>query len=56
VGVDLFGELVHQLLQWVAGLEKMGILGLLELPHFGKGQYANICAKQLMAVTHGGDI
>jgi hypothetical protein len=34
----------------------MGILGLLELPLFGRGQYANSCIKQLMAVTHGGDI
>jgi hypothetical protein len=37
-------------------LEKTGILGLLDLPHFGRGQYANGCIKQLMAVTHGGDI
>ena len=35
---------------------KMGILGLLEIPHFGKGQYANNYVKQLMAITHGGDI
>jgi hypothetical protein len=56
VGLDPFGEPVHQPLQWAAGLEKMGILGLLELPHFGRGQYANSCVKQLMAVTHGRDI
>jgi hypothetical protein len=37
VGIDLFGETVHQPLQWAVGLEKMGILGLLELPHFGRG-------------------
>jgi hypothetical protein len=34
----------------------MGILGLLDIPHFGRGQYANICVKQLMVVTQGGDI
>jgi hypothetical protein len=34
----------------------MGILGLLELPHFGRGHYTNNCVKQLMVVTHGGDI
>jgi hypothetical protein len=34
----------------------MDILGLLDLPHFGRGKYARICIKQLIAVTHGGDI
>jgi hypothetical protein len=34
----------------------MGILGLLELPHFGRGQYTNSCVKKLMAVTHYGDV
>jgi hypothetical protein len=28
----------------------------LKLPHVGKGQYAKACVKQLLAVTHGGDI
>jgi len=37
-------------------LEKTRILGLLDLPHFGRGQYARGCIKQLLAVTHGGDI
>jgi hypothetical protein len=31
-------------------------LGLLKLPHFGIGQYVTACVKQLLAVTHGGDI
>jgi hypothetical protein len=26
----------------------------LDIPHFGRGQYANNCIKQLMEVTHGG--
>jgi hypothetical protein len=38
------------------GLDRTGILGLLKLPHFGRGQYATTCIKQLLAVTHGGDI
>jgi hypothetical protein len=37
-------------------LEKTRILGLLDLPHFGRGQYTRGCIKQLLAVTHGGDI
>jgi hypothetical protein len=28
----------------------------LKIPHFGRGQYATACVKQLLAVTHGGDI
>jgi hypothetical protein len=56
VGLVAFGELVNQPIQWVAGLEKMGILGLLEPPHFGRGQYTRGYIKQLMVVTHGEDI
>jgi hypothetical protein len=37
-------------------LEKTGILGMIYLPHFGRGQYETACVKQLLAVTHGGDI
>ena len=37
VGVNVVGEPIDQALQWTTGLEKMGILGLLDLPHFGKG-------------------
>jgi len=56
VGVDPFVEPIHQLVQWETGLAKAWILGLLELPHFGRGKYENSCIKQLMAVTHGGDL
>jgi hypothetical protein len=56
VGLDTFGEPINQALQWAVGLEKTWILGLLELPHFGRGQCANSCVKQLMEITHGRDI
>ena len=56
VGMNPFGELIDQPLQWEIGLEKMGILHLLDLPHFGRGQYTNSCVKQLMEFTHGEDI
>jgi hypothetical protein len=29
---------------------------LLDLPYFGRVQYATTCVKPLLAVTHGGDI
>jgi hypothetical protein len=37
-------------------LEKIGILSLVDLPHFGRVQYADSCIKQLMEVTDGRDI
>jgi hypothetical protein len=37
-------------------LEKTEILGLLDLPHFERGQYTSGCVKQLLVVTHGRDI
>jgi hypothetical protein len=55
VGVYPFGEPIHQPVQWAVGLAKTGIVGLLELPHFGRGQYENRFIKQLMVVTHGED-
>jgi hypothetical protein len=54
MGIGPFGEPIHQLVQWATRLAKTGILGLLDLPHFGRGQHATNCVKQLMAVTHGG--
>jgi hypothetical protein len=56
VGVNVIGEPIEQPLQWAIGLEKIGILDLLDLLYFGRGQYTNGCVKQLMAVTHDGDI
>jgi hypothetical protein len=53
VGTNPFGEPINQPLQWETRLEKTGILGLVDLPHFGRGQYATACVKQLLAVTHG---
>jgi hypothetical protein len=54
VGIGPFGEPINQPVQWAVGLENNEILGLLDIPHFGRGQYANNCIKKLMEVTHGG--
>jgi hypothetical protein len=48
--------MINQPHQWTARMERIGILGLLKLPHFGRGQYVEACIKQLLAVTHGWDI
>jgi hypothetical protein len=39
--------------KWAA---ENGNLGLLDLPHFGRGKHTTACVKQLLAVMHGGDI
>jgi hypothetical protein len=56
VGTNRVGEPIHQLLQWETRLQKTRILGLVDLPHFGCGQYATSCFKHFLVVTHGGDI
>jgi hypothetical protein len=45
MGTNQVGEPIEQPLQWETGLQKMGILGLLDLPHFGRGQHATACVK-----------
>jgi len=42
--------------KYAAGLDRTRILGFLKIPHFGRGQYAMACVKQLLAVMHGGDV
>jgi hypothetical protein len=54
--VNQLGETISQPHQWAVGLDRTDILGLLQLPHFGRGQYETTCIKKLLAVTHGGDI
>jgi hypothetical protein len=54
--VNQLGETISQPHQWAVGLDRTSILGLLKLPHFGRGQYATTCIKKLLAVMHGGDI
>jgi hypothetical protein len=39
---------------WIAELYNMGIMNLLEIPHFGRGKGVNSCVKQCLALVHGG--
>ena len=39
---------------WASGLEKYGLLGLINMPHFGRSNEAHACVKQLLACFHGG--
>jgi hypothetical protein len=54
--VNQLRETITQPHQWATGLDRTGILGLLKIPHFGRGQYASACVKKLLTVTHGEDI
>jgi hypothetical protein len=56
VGTSQFGESLDQPLQWETRLQKTVILGLVDLPDFGRGQHATVCVKQLLVFTHGRDI
>ena len=41
---------------WAKGLEKSGLLGLINMPYFGHLNEAHACVKQLLACFHGGTI
>jgi hypothetical protein len=43
-----------QLKEWVKGLQRVGILNLLEIPHFGTSTEINACFKLLLSCVHGG--
>ena len=39
---------------WAQVLDKSGLLGLINMPHFGRLNEVNACVKQLLACFHGG--
>lgn len=42
--------------QWVQGLKKIGILRLLDVPHFGRSLEINARVKKLINTMHGGNL
>jgi hypothetical protein len=40
--------------EWVTGLQRAGILNLLEIPHFGRITEINACVKLFLICVHGG--
>ena len=40
--------------QWAAGLDKAGLLKMLDVPHFGRSTQVTIVVKQLLALVHDG--
>ena len=51
------GASIQQILKpWASGLDKSGLLGLINMPHFGRLNEALACVKQLLACFHGGTL
>jgi hypothetical protein len=48
------GILIMETKQWISGLYNFGIMNLLEIPHFGRWEDVNACAKQIFVLIHGG--
>ena len=42
--------------QWDAGLEKAGLLMMLDVPHFGRSTQVTMVVKQLLALVHDGHL
>ena len=51
------GALIHSIPQpWVSELNNYGLLGLINMPHFGRLNEARSCVKQILAYFHGGTL
>ena len=48
------GPIVHTPHEWAQGLERLGILGLINMLHFGRLVKSNACAKILLPFFHKG--
>ena len=42
--------------QWAAGLEKAGLLKMLNVPHFGRSPQVTVVVKQLFPLVHDGNL
>ena len=40
--------------QWATGLDKAGLLNMLDVPHFGRSTQVTMVVKQLLALVHDG--
>jgi hypothetical protein len=54
VGIGHFSKPINQSKQWASRLANTGILIMLDILHFGRGQDVNNYIKKMMAVTHRG--
>jgi hypothetical protein len=54
LGTRPLGYPILQPKKWAVGLENIGIMNFLEIPHFRRGKDVKNCVKQLLTVLHGG--
>ena len=52
--MSLGGPIQRILKPWASGLDKSGLLGLINMPHFGRLNEAHVCVNKLLACFHGG--
>ena len=50
------GTTLLEVKQWAAGLEKAGLLKILNVPHFGRSTQVTVVVKQLLALVHDGNL
>ena len=50
------GVTLLEVKQWAAGLEKAGLLKMLNVPHFGRSTQVTVVVKQLLALVHDGNL
>ena len=50
------GVTLLEVKQWVAGLDKAGLLKMLDVPHFGCSTQVTIVVKQLLELVHDGNL
>jgi hypothetical protein len=48
------GRPILELTQWITRIYNLGIMNLLDIPHFGHGKNVGLCVKQLLSRVHGG--
>jgi hypothetical protein len=54
--VTSIGVILLEMQMWAIGIEKLGILNLLKVPHFGCILEINACDKLLLSCIHGGTL
>ena len=50
------GVTLLEVKQWAAGLEKVGLLKMLNVPHFSRSTQVTVVVKKLLALLHDGNL
>ena len=50
------GATLLEVKQWATGLDKVSLLKVLDVPHFGRSTQVTVVVKQLLALVHDGHL